>query len=126
MKYAGTRWRVTTREVPSLIFNLKKLVINGVFTGVFTCRCVACEDAGRAAYSQLHLHVTGKYYRQQTGISCQTTEMLHAVLFTHSESQCLSTMNMQQQHVCNIEHHVTVGTNQNILLQKSYNNNTFI
>ncbi len=40
--------------------------INGVFMGVFSCRCVACE----AAYSQLRLHVTGKYNRQQTGISC--------------------------------------------------------
>ncbi len=47
---------------------------NGVFTGVFTCRCVACEDAGRATYSQLCLYVTSEYNRQQAGISSQTTE----------------------------------------------------
>ncbi len=35
-------------------------------------------------------------------------------------------MNMQQQHACNIEHHVTVRTNQNILPWKSYNGNTMI
>ncbi len=45
---------------------------NVVFTGVFTCQCVACEDTGRAAYSQLRLHVNGKYNHQQDdGISCQ-------------------------------------------------------
>ncbi len=44
---------------------------NGVFTSVFTCQHVACEDADRAAYSQLHSHVTGEYSRQQAGISCQ-------------------------------------------------------
>ncbi len=44
--------------------------INGVFMGVFSCWCVACEDAGWAAYSQLRLHVTGKYNCQQAGISC--------------------------------------------------------
>ncbi len=38
---------------------------------VFTCRCVACEDAGRAAYSRLRLHVTDEYDRQQAGFSCQ-------------------------------------------------------
>ncbi len=42
----------------------------GVFTGVFSCRRVASEDAGRAAYNQLHLHLTGEYERQQAGISC--------------------------------------------------------
>ncbi len=42
--------------------------------GVFICRRVACEDAGRAAYSQLRLHTTGEYNRQQAGISSQTTE----------------------------------------------------
>ncbi len=35
---------------------------------------VACENAGWAAYSQLHLHVTGEYSRQQTSINSQTTE----------------------------------------------------
>ncbi len=45
--------------------------INGVFTGVFTCWRAACEDAGPAEYSQLHLHVTGDYNRQQAVISCQ-------------------------------------------------------
>ncbi len=45
--------------------------ISGVFTGVFTCRHIACEDPDWAAYSQLHLHVTGEYNRQQAGISCQ-------------------------------------------------------
>ncbi len=49
-------------------------VNDGVFSGVFTCRLVACEDAGQAVYSQLHLHVTGEYNRQQVGISSQTTE----------------------------------------------------
>ncbi len=44
---------------------------NGVFTGIFTCRRVAREDAERAVYSRLHLHVTGEYNRQQAGISCQ-------------------------------------------------------
>ncbi len=53
--------------------------------GVFTCRCVACEDAGRAAYSQLCLHVTGEYYRQRAGISSQTTEYVarHPVYTQH-------------------------------------------
>ncbi len=45
--------------------------INGVFTGIFTCRRVACKDSGWAVYSQLHLHATGKYNRQQAGFSCQ-------------------------------------------------------
>ncbi len=44
---------------------------NGVFTGAFTCRHVACKDIRQATYSQLHLHVTGEYNRQQAGISCQ-------------------------------------------------------
>ncbi len=50
------------------------VLINGVFTGVFTCQRVACEDAGRAAYSQLRSRVTGEYNRQQASISSQTTE----------------------------------------------------
>ncbi len=41
---------------------------NGVFIAIFTYRRVACEDAGPAAYSQLHLHVTGEYNCQQAGI----------------------------------------------------------
>ncbi len=45
---------------------------------------------------------------------------------TYRFCKCLSTMNMQQQHARNIEHHVTVGTHQNILSQKSYNSNKFI
>ncbi len=49
----------------------QKFDINGVFTGIFTCRHVACEDAGRAAYSQLRLHITGECNQQQAGISCQ-------------------------------------------------------
>ncbi len=36
---------------------------NGVFTGFFTCRHIACEDAERAVYSQLCLHITGEYNR---------------------------------------------------------------
>ncbi len=48
-----------------------KLVNNGVFTVVFSCWCVACEDTGRAAYSQLCLHVIDEYDRQQAGISCE-------------------------------------------------------
>ncbi len=52
--------------------NLSK--INSVFTSVFTWWRVACKDAGRAAYSQLHLHVTGEYNCQQAGIRSQTTE----------------------------------------------------
>ncbi len=48
--------------------------INGVFTGIFTCQHVACEDAGWAMYSQLRLHLTDKYNRQPAGISSQTTE----------------------------------------------------
>ncbi len=55
--------------------------INSVFMGVFTCRHVACEDAGRATYGQLHLHVTGKYICQQAGISSQTTEYVAHWLF---------------------------------------------
>ncbi len=38
--------------------------------GVFNCRHVVCEGALRAAYSQLRLHVTGEYNRQQADISC--------------------------------------------------------
>ncbi len=45
-----------------------------VFTGVFTCQRLTGEDAGRAAYSLLRLHVTGEYNHQQAGISSQTTE----------------------------------------------------
>ncbi len=44
--------------------------INSVFTGVFNCWCVACKNVERAAYSQLRLHITGEYNRQQAGISC--------------------------------------------------------
>ncbi len=58
---------------------------NGVFAGVFTCRCVACEDTARAAYSKLHLHVTGEYNRQQAGIVVKPQNMLHAIQFTHCE-----------------------------------------
>ncbi len=47
---------------------------NGVFTGVFSCWHAACEEAGRAAYSQLCLHVTGEYNHQQACISSQTIE----------------------------------------------------
>ncbi len=47
------------------------VINNSVFTSVFTCRSVACEDAGRAVYNQLRLHITGEYNRQQTGISYQ-------------------------------------------------------
>ncbi len=32
---------------------------------------VACEDARRAAYSQLCLHFSDEYNRQQAGIGCQ-------------------------------------------------------
>ncbi len=32
---------------------LRKRPKKGVFTGVFSCQCVACEDAGRTAYSQI-------------------------------------------------------------------------
>ncbi len=57
--------------------NSKKFIrINGVFTCVFTCRRVACEDTKRAAYSQLCLYVTGEYNHQQGGISSQTTEYI--------------------------------------------------
>ncbi len=55
-------------------YSLKAKNINGVFTGVFTCQHVACEDAGQAAYSQLRLYITGKYNHQQAGISSQTIE----------------------------------------------------
>ncbi len=47
---------------------------NRVFMGIFTCWCIACEDAGQATYSQLCLYVTGKYNHQQAGISSQTAE----------------------------------------------------
>ncbi len=43
---------------------------NGVFTGVFSCWRVACEDAGQAVYNQLCLHITGEYNHHQAGISC--------------------------------------------------------
>ncbi len=53
--------------------------------GIFTCQRVACEDAGRVAYSQLRLHVTGKYNRQQAGISSQTIEYIaHHPVYTAS------------------------------------------
>ncbi len=62
--------------------------------GVFTCRCVACEDAGQAAYSQLRLHPTGEYNPQQAGISSQTTEYVaHHPVYTqrvHSYSRIRS------------------------------------
>ncbi len=38
--------------------------ITGVFTGILSYSHVACEDAGRATYSQLSLRVTGEYNRQ--------------------------------------------------------------
>ncbi len=46
-------------------------IITVFFTGVFTFQNVACKDAGRAAYSQSRLHVTGEYNRQQAGINWQ-------------------------------------------------------
>ncbi len=61
------------------------LFINGVFTGVFTCQSVACEDAGRAGYSQLRLNVTGEYNHQQAVSVVKPQNMLHAIQFTHSE-----------------------------------------
>ncbi len=53
---------------------LYKNFINGVFTGVFTYCRVACEDAGRAAYSHVRLYVTDEYNHQEAGISSPTTE----------------------------------------------------
>ncbi len=47
---------------------------NAVIMGVFSCWHVACEDIEWAAYSQLGLHVTDKYNRQQVGTRHQTTE----------------------------------------------------
>ncbi len=72
-------------------------MING-----WTCRRVACEDAGQAAYRQLRLHVTGKYNRQQVGISSQTTEYVarHPVytqqVHLYSRSQKLKISSVQQ------------------------------
>ncbi len=58
------------------------------------------EDDGRAAYSQLCLHLTGEYNYQQAGISCyiviKLLNMLHAVQFTHSESHLCSRMHLQK------------------------------
>ncbi len=60
--------------------------------GVFTRRRVACEDAWLAAYSQLRLHVTGEYDRQQAGISSQTTEYVarHSVYIQRVHSYLCS------------------------------------
>ncbi len=56
---------------------------NSVFTGIFTCQRVTCEDAGLAAYSQLCLHVTGEYNRQQAGISRQNhRNVAHRPVYT--------------------------------------------
>ncbi len=60
---------------------------NGVFTGVFSCWCVACEYAGWAANSQLRLHVTGEYNYQQAS---KSQNMLHTVQFTPSDSHLYS------------------------------------
>ncbi len=59
-----------------------KNIYNGVFTGVFTCQHVACEEAGRAAYSQLRLHVTGEYNRQVSVVKPQN--MLHKRVHSYS------------------------------------------
>ncbi len=63
-----------------------------VFSRAFLL-AVACEDTGRAAYSQLRLHVTGECNRQQAGISNQTTEYVaHHPVYAqrvHSYSQKL-------------------------------------
>ncbi len=66
---------------------------NGVFTGVFSCWHVACEDAGWAEYSQLRLHVTGEYNCQQAVswyqlLNCyQTTEHVsHHPVYTQRVS----------------------------------------
>ncbi len=63
------------------------VVNKGVFKGVFSCQYVACEDAGWAAYSQLHLHVTGEYNHSKLVSVVKTTECytpsgLHAASLT--------------------------------------------
>ncbi len=74
--------------------------INSVYTDVFTCQHVACEGAGWAAYSQLRLHVTGEYNRQQAGISSQTSEYVarHPVytqrVHSYSRSQKLEILSV--------------------------------
>ncbi len=47
------------------------LLVIPVFSRAFlVADVVQCEDAGRAAYTQLHLHVNGEYNCQQAAISC--------------------------------------------------------
>ncbi len=71
---------------------------------VFTCRRVACEDTGRAAYSQLRLRVTGEYNHQQVGISSQTTEYgAHHPVYTQQVHSYLRTRSQ----VRNFEHVVS-------------------
>ncbi len=75
---------------------------NGVFTDVFTYRHAACEDTERAAYSQLHLQVTGEYNRQQAVISSQNhrnvechpvyTQQVHS--YSHTRSQKLEILSV--------------------------------
>ncbi len=77
--------------------NSVEKILNNV---VFTCRCVACEDAGRAVHSQLLLLITGEYNRQQAGISSQTTEYVarHPVytqrVHSYSRSQKLEILSV--------------------------------
>ncbi len=76
-------WNVKHSEYNKMLKCYFSTLNNGVLSGVFTCRRVACEDAGWAAYSQLHLHITGEYNRQQAGISSETTEYVaHHPVYT--------------------------------------------
>ncbi len=81
--------------------------INVVFTGVFTCRHVACEDAGRAAYNQLRLLVTGEYNRQQAGISSQISEYVarHPV-YTQRVHSYLRSQKLEISSVWRVKHSV--------------------
>ncbi len=67
--------------------NANFLFNNGVFMGVFTCRRVACEDAGRAAYGVMFTHnwrvrSPASWYQLSKPLKCCTPSSLHAVSLT--------------------------------------------
>ncbi len=90
-KHLNKEWTTKPIFPPQFSFyffpltNISNNCNNGVFTGVFTCQRVACEDAGRAAYGQLRLHVTGEYNHRKLVSVVKPQNMLHASQFTHSE-----------------------------------------
>ncbi len=63
---------------------------NGVFTGVFTRRCAACEDAGQAAYSQRAV-ISCQNHRN---VACHPVYMQRVHSYSHTHSQKLDILSV--------------------------------